>query len=95
MDNEQLAKIEAASYLLPDPGGEVVRKLIAELRLRERAAYNAGVEDAAKIDDQAAKEYKDIAEDVGEWPLEENGYHSFAREHEERASRIRDLKKEV
>ena len=29
---EELARMEKASYLLPDPGGEVVRSLIAESR---------------------------------------------------------------
>ncbi len=28
---EQLKKMEKCSYLLPDPGGEVVRELIIEL----------------------------------------------------------------
>ena len=29
---EELTRMEKASYLLPDPGGEVVRSLIAESR---------------------------------------------------------------
>lgn len=39
MNNSEISKIKSCSYLLPDPGGEVVREVIEELD-RTRAILN-------------------------------------------------------